>query len=202
MFGGDDPDLVSPRDSAAALTPSKRSRNHDQSPVSCRSSSGRGPNNQDITTPMVPRNEGETAAQLGQLLAGQILPHLMDQMNDRFNALQCQYQDTVSQASKLFGEVQHAMVSLQTQQVQLSSAIVSEQKTLAEHHHAIRSVKKEQDNAVNTIGVQKANLDHVREKQASVESDMRPFASNVMGGFNKTEETFRLQEHDRFALRK
>ena len=192
MFNGDEPLEPSPGDMSTELTPSKRTRANETPPPDA-GLFGFGNVSQDASNPIAPRNEGITAAQLEHLLGARILPHLFEQMNDKFNMLQNQYQTTVTQASKLFEEVQNAMVTLQSQQTQLSTVLAAEQQTLLGHQHAIRFVKKEQDDALQSIGIQKVNLEHVHDTQVSMQQDMNSFASNVMAGFIKTEETFKKQ---------
>ena len=127
MIGGEDPDPASPRDRSMSLTPSKRNRIDDHLPIAILSS-GRGTPVQEGLYTEAGRNEGVTAAQLEKLLTNQIMPLLIGKMGDRFNTIQSQYETTVNQASKLFGEVQTAMVSLRSQQMQLSAVMVTEQK--------------------------------------------------------------------------
>ena len=192
MFNGDEPLEPSPGGSSTDLTPSKRIRANELTPQDA-GLFGIGNVSQDMSNPVSSWNEGITAAQLEHLLGARILPLLVEQMNDKFNTLQNQYQNTVTQASKLFEDVQNAMVILQSQQTQLSTTLAAEQQILVDHQHAIRFVKKEQDDALHSIGIQKVNLDHVHDKQVSMQQDMNSFASNVMAGFIKTEEAFKKQ---------
>ena len=191
MLPIDEPLMPSPRDQATALTPSKRIRVNDTPPPEDRSAEVS--NVTGTSHSSTSRGDGITAAQLEQLLGTRILPHLVEQMNDKFSTLQTQYLNTVKQASKMFEEVQNAMVTMQKQQTLLSTTLAAEQQTLETHQHAIRTVKQEQDDAQQSIGIQKANLEHVYDKQVTMEKDMHSFASSVMAGFSKTEDICRKQ---------
>ena len=64
-----------------------------------------------------------------------------------------------------------------------------------EHQQAIRFAKQEHDESVNQLGERGVNLKHMHGKQVSMESDMETFASDVLAGFNRTEETSRSQKN-------
>ena len=74
-----------------------------------------------------------------------VLPKIMGQMGDRFSLLRQQYEETATQASELFVEAQHALNSLRSRQMQLSTAMISEQKTSDDHVNAIKAAKLEKN---------------------------------------------------------